>query len=407
MIAGLFIGVWVARYLGPEKFGIFNYVIAFVSIFGSIAKLGLDSILVRDLIIEPSRKNDYLGTAFWLKVIGALIMIFAISVVMLVFNNDHLTTIYIYIVASGIIFQSFEVIDFYLQANVLSKFVSICKMSQLLISSILKIILILMNADLIWFVVAVLADQIILALTLYLVMWQQKNAHIYRNFKRDVAKKLLVDGFPLILSGLAVAIYMRIDQVMINTMLGSRESGLYSAAVKLTEVWYFVPVIVTTSLFPAIVNAKKICETLYLSRLQKLYDLMALVALSLSILITFTTHFFIDFIFGDAYVQAGNVLAVNIWAGLFVFMGVVSARFQLVEGFTKLTFYYTFFCSVINIILNLFLIPRYGIIGAASSTLITQAIGLLLNYSNKRMRVSFYMQIRALFMMNFFKGAYR
>ncbi|HYN55491.1 MAG TPA: oligosaccharide flippase family protein, partial [Methylotenera sp.] len=174
MIAGLLVGIWVARYLGPEQFGIFSYAIAFVSIFGVLAKLGLDGIMVRNLVTDPQKRDIYLGTAFWLKLFGAFITLGIMAFATLFTSNDHTTNLYIFIIASGIIFQSFEVVDFYFQSQVLSKFVSTCKIIQLVISSIAKIYLVITGADLFWFVVVTLIDQVTLALTLYIAYKSQK-----------------------------------------------------------------------------------------------------------------------------------------------------------------------------------------------------------------------------------------
>jgi Polysaccharide biosynthesis protein. len=139
MVAGFLVGVWVARYLGPEKFGLFSYALAFVAIFQGIAKLGLDGILVRDLVREPEKATVYLGTAFWLKLFGAVVTLLFIGLAIQFTGNDATANLYILIIASGLIFQSFEVIDFYFQSKVLAKFVSICKMVQLALSSLIKI----------------------------------------------------------------------------------------------------------------------------------------------------------------------------------------------------------------------------------------------------------------------------
>ncbi|MCI5114999.1 MAG: flippase, partial [Candidatus Electrothrix sp. AX1] len=169
MIAGLFVGVWVARYLGPEQFGIFSYVIAFTALFSSIAKLGLDEIVVRELVNHPEKKDVYLGTAFWMKVVGAIVTISLIALTLPWTSNDKTTNLYIFIIASGLIFQSFEVVAFYFQSQVLAKFISFCKLTQLTVSSLVKIYLVLTGAELVWFIWVVLFDQITLAIT-YIVV---------------------------------------------------------------------------------------------------------------------------------------------------------------------------------------------------------------------------------------------
>ena len=149
IVAGLFVGIWVARYLGPEQFGLFSYVLAFAGLFGGLAKLGLDGVVVRELVCQPDRRESYLATAFWLKLLGALLVVGLIISALAVSNNDHATSLLVIIVSMGLFFQSFEVVEFHFQSQVQAKVVSICKVFQLFLSSVIKILLILSNADLI------------------------------------------------------------------------------------------------------------------------------------------------------------------------------------------------------------------------------------------------------------------
>lgn len=376
MVAGFLVGVWVARYLGPEKFGLFSYALAFVAIFQGIAKLGLDGILVRDLVREPEKATVYLGTAFWLKLFGAVVTLLFIGLAIQFTGNDATANLYILIIASGLIFQSFEVIDFYFQSKVLAKYVSICKMVQLALSSLMKIFLILIGADLLWFVMVSLIDMVTLAITLNIAYKYNKNPSFYKYFDVYVGKRLLKDSWPLILSSVAVMIYMRIDQVMIKNMLGDKEVGLYSAAVKLVEVWHFIPMIVAQSLFPAIVKAKEISEELYFKRLQGLYALMIWTAIAVALPITFLSEWIVKFLYGVEYLQASKVLAISIWAGVFVFLGVASGRYLLTENYTKIAFLRALIGACVNILLNLLLIPTFKIEGAAFATLISYFIAV-------------------------------
>ena len=398
MVAGLLVGIWVARYLGPKQFGVFSYAIAFASLFSSIAKLGLDGIVVRDLVKEPELRDVYLGTAFWLKLMGALLMLGVVTITMQLTSSDPLTNLYILIIASGAVFQSFEVVDFYFQSKVLSKFVSICKMTQLLISSLLKLYFIFTGAELIYFVLITLVDQVTLSLSLYIAYRFQKLGSFYEHFNKEIAKQLLKDSWPLIFTGLVIIIYMRIDQIMIKEMLGEREVGLFSAAVRLSEVWYFIPVIISSSLFPSIVNAKKISEELYLGRLQHLYAVMIWVAIIIALLLTFVSNWVVTLLFGEAYREAGQVLAIHIWAGVFVFIGVASSKWFLSEGLQRYLTINTIAGAILNIVLNLFLIPRYGIYGSAIATVISQALAsYLMNIVFRRTRSNFFRITRSVF----------
>jgi O-antigen/teichoic acid export membrane protein len=398
IVAGLLVGIYVARYLGPEQFGVYSYAAAFVVLFGAIARMGLDGIVVRDLVNHPEERDVYLGTAFWLKLIGALLTLGLLAIAVQFTSNDATTNLYIFIIASGLIFQSFEVVDFYFQSKALSKYVSIAKLIQLALSSVLKLYFIFIQADLFWFVLVSLVDQISLALSLAFAYWRQKIGSFFGRFDLGTAKVMFRNCWPLILSGIAITIYIRIDQIMIKEMLGEREVGLYSAAVKLSEAWYFVPVIITTSLFPAIVNAKKISQELYHQRLQRLCTLMAWLAIVVALPMTFLADSVVGLLYGQHYREAGSVLAIHIWGAVFVFLGVSSGVFFTVENYTKKSFYRTALGAVSNVLFNLALIPRYGINGAAMATVLSQLIAnFLYDLFDSSIRDLVIIKTRALF----------
>ena len=403
IIAGLFIGVWIARYLGPEQFGIFSYATAFVAIFAGIAKLGLDSIVIRELVNYPEKADVYLGTAFWLKVMGALIVWAIIATTTLLSNNDQTTNIYILIIASGIIFQSFEVIDFYFQSQVLSKFVSICKITQLFISSALKIYLVFTNEDLLWFVLVSAIDQMVLGINLYISYKKQLLANFYNKFDSQILVKLLRESWPLMLSSLAITIYMRIDQIMIQNMLGTKEVGIFTAAVNIVSAFYFIPMLITSSLFPSIISSKKISEELYYKRLQLLFSTLTWIAILIYIPMIIFSDQLVNLLYGQNFKNAGQVIYIYAFAGIFVFMGVASARWYINEGLQKITLLRTLVGAAINIALNLILIPIINLKGAAIATLISQiTVAFLLDLGSNKTRLVFIMKLRALLFIGIF-----
>jgi len=390
LVAGLFVGIWVARYLGPEQFGLFSYVLAFSAIFGGIAKLGLDGIVVRELVNHPEKRDDYLGTAFWLKILGAMLVIVIMAAVVPFTSNDTSTNTFIFIIAAGLVFQSFEVIEFYFQSQVLAKIVAICKSTQLALSSMIKIYLVLTEAELIYFVLVTAFDALSLAASYAIAYKLQKNQAFYTKFDLNIAKQLLKDSWPLMFSAIVVMIYMRIDQIMIREMLGEYEVGIYSAAVKLSEALYFIPILITASVFPAILNAKKRSEELYNQRLQMLYTFMVWVAIAIALPLTLLSDWLILLLFGQSYQEAAEVLMIHVWSAVFVFLGVASSKWLLVENFTFISFARTFLGAGINIILNLLLIPKYGVAAAAIATLISQLSAVLIfDAFNSRTKLMF------------------
>ncbi|KFJ42454.1 flippase [Francisella philomiragia] len=401
MLAALVVGIWVARYLGPEKFGVLNYASSFVALFSVLTTLGLDGIVVRELVKDPSKSNTILGSAFGLKFIGFFALLIILSSVLYLTDESIYTKSIIFIVALSTMMQSFNVLDFYFQSQVKSKFVAFANLISLIISSITKIILILCGAKLIYFAAVVVLDSFTLSIG-FIYFYQSKrfgNIKKWR-FKFAVAKSLLRDSWPLILSGLAVSIYMNIDQVMINHMLGAEEVGQFAAAVRISTVWYFVPVVICSSLFPAIINAKKVSEELYYARLQRLYDLMVWMAIAIALPMTFMSDWVVNLLYGQQYNQAGSVLMIHVWAGVFVSLGVASGRWLLIENMQKISFYRTAYGCLVNIVLNIFLMPRYGVQGAAIATLISQIIAAYVaDLFNKKTMKMFFMKTQSLFLM--------
>jgi len=376
MAVGLFVGVWVARYLGPEQYGLLSYASSFVGLFTAVATLGLDGIVVRELVKDESRRDELIGTAFWLKLMGAIGVLIILAIAVNFTSNDHYTNMIVFIIASATIFQSFNVIDMYFQSKVLSKYVVYANIITLFMSSMVKIALILSNAPLIDFAWVILFDSFVLACGfIYFYIKNNPKFNIQNlTFKKETAVALLKDSWPLILSGIVISIYMKIDQIMIKEMLNAEAVGQYAAAVRLSEAWYFIPMVIASSLFPAIINAKKVSEELYYERLQKLYDLMVWMAIAIALPMTFLSDWVINLLYGSQYSQAGSVLMIHIWAGVFVFLGVAFGRYLTIENLTKKMFYRTLLGAILNVILNFLLIPKYGINGAAIATLLGQFI---------------------------------
>ena len=190
---------------------------------------------------------------------------------------------------------------------------------------------------------------------------------------------------------------------MIKEMLDPESVGNYSAAVSLSEAWYFIPMAITSSVFPAIINAKKHSEELYYQRLQKLYDLMVWLAVTIALPTTFLAPWIIRVLYGEVFSQAAGVLSIHIWAGVFVFLGVASKNWLLTENLQIFSTINTSIGALANIVLNYILIKNMGINGAAISTLISYFIAAYLCLAFfDRTRLNFLNLTKSLF----FKGSY-
>jgi len=394
---GLLVGVWIARYLGPEQFGLLNYALAFVTLFTAVANLGLYGIVVRDLVQDPANADTTMGTSFVLSVLGGF-SAFCLSLLAISYArpDDALSKFIVVLLSLLMVFKATDVVRYWFESQVQSKYVVWMENGIFLAVSTVKIGLIVVEAPLIAFVWAMFVESLIVAVGLLgIYAWKGGKLTAWR-FRFARTKVLLKDSWPLILSGLAIMVYMRIDQIMLGQMLGDESVGIYSAAVRISEVWYFIPMAIAASVFPSIIEAKKQGEALYYQRLQKLNDLMVILALALAIPMTFLSDRFITLLFGSAYEMSGPVLAVHIWAGLFVFLGLASGKWFIIEGLQKYSFYRTLSGALVNIGLNLIMIPKFGIIGAAWATVISQACAnVIFNIFNRKTRIVFFIQAKS------------
>lgn len=398
MGVGFVIGVWMARYLGVQQYGLFNYATAFVYLFTPLITLGLDSVVVRDLVKDASVKNQVLGTTFGLRLVGAVVCtILAIASITLLRPDQPLTIALVAILAGAASFQAFETIDLWFQSQVQSRYTVIAKCSAFFGIAALKVSLILLQAPLVWFAWAVLGEMLLGAIALILIYQRQGHAIQKWRWSSAMVPSLVREGFPLMLSGLTIMLYMKIDQVMLGQMVDDRAVGIYTAATRISEAWYFIPTVIVSSVTPSIYQARERSETDYYRRVGRLLHLLNRIAIAVAIPVTLLSPAIIQLCYGPGYAQSSAVLTVHIWASIFVFMGVATLPCFVVDGLTTLTLRRTLLGAIVNVILNLLLIPHYTVIGAAIATVISQAIASYVSHAfHPRTLKLFLIQTRSL-----------
>lgn len=394
MGVGFFVGAWVIRYLGPERYGALNFSIAFVALFSVVATLGLEGIVVRDIVHDPSCRDETLASAFVLKLIGGGVsMMLAVATITLMRPAETLYWWLVGIAAASTIFQSLDVIDYSYQAEVRSVYSVYARNGAFLLVALLKIALIIVKAPLVAFAWAGLAEVVLASLGLLLIRHSQGKSLKPGLATFSRARRLLRQSWPLIMSALFVVILMRTDQVMLGQMRGDRDVGIFSAALALSEIWYFVPMAITSSVFPAMAKAWKTDERLFYRRIRRLYVLMIWLSLAVAIPLTLFSSEIVTVLYGREYQSTATVLAIHCWAGIFLFLGVVSNMWYLLENLNHYTLYRCIVGAMVNVGLNFLLIPAYGAKGAAVSTLVAQFVAsYLFDLLNKRTRILFAMK---------------
>lgn len=375
MGVGLLVGLWVARYLGPEQFGQFNYAIAFVGLFGAIAGLGLNGIVVRDIVRDPQTAHGTLGTAFVMQVLSGLLAAFLVILTITMLKpDDDFTRNTVIIISLSLVFKATDTIKYWYEANVQSRYVVWVENVVFIFMATMRIAMVLSEASLMAFVWLTLAEAVMIATGLVSVYTY--SGGLYQLFQPSItrAKSLMRDSWQLLLAGLAVTLYMRIDVVMLEEMSSSREVGIYAAATRISEIMYFLPAIIISSVSPSIIKCHGTNMSLYMKRLKSLYFMMTWLALSISAPLSIFSDKVVGILFGPEFAEAAPVLTIHLWASVAVFLGMASSQHLLVENLQKISFYRTLIGLICNIFLNLLLIPSFGAKGAAIATVFSYFI---------------------------------
>lgn len=393
----LVVGVVLARYMGPNEFGEFAYVVAFISLFQGIANLGLDGIAVRDLAQQKKIAQNLLGTVFILRFIaGILCWLLAVFIMVCLNGWSDRSVFNTVLIGLALVFQASETIDLWFQSQGQSNKSVIPKSFVYLLTNSVKIYLIVNNVPLSYFCVAMAAEGLLVSIALF---------YSYNKFKcegrwkytKNLCKKLLSESWPLIISGLSIMIYMRIDQIMIKNILGAKELGVYAAVLPLATMWQILPVVLNASLGPIVATKKIESEVLYWRILKNIFSLYSCIAWC-SIILTLTLgHVIVPYIFGKNYIDGVIVLSIYIFTNLFINMGMAQSLWFLNEYKVYRSLVNTVVGAFVCIVGNLILLPTYGLIGVALVAVLSQFFSTVITNLIYSRRI-FWLQIESIFM---------
>lgn len=381
ILISLFIATWIARYLGPEQFGTLQYALAFTSFFLPLSTAQMDPVVTRDLVRKPESKNVILGSALILQLVGgAIALVLCIVSISLLAPFDASIQLLVAIISLKFIFNSSQPIESWFESQVNSKFTVFADNLAFVSITLLRCILILFKAPLFAFALTIGLEALINASGLF--FFYQKDHQSVWNWRTNFAhlRYLLQESFPLALSSTACVIYTSIDRVMLGNLVGHQAVGIYSSAATLSDAWWFLPTIVSSSLYPTLIHSKQLASGVYRQRLQTFYDLISLLAYCLILLVVPCAGILIPLLYGDSYQEAIPILMIYIWSSLFAFQGIAQSRWIVAEGLQNYHLYSRLAGLIVNILLNLILIPRYQGIGAAIATIISYAIGNYLSF---------------------------
>jgi len=371
------VGAAVARHLGVDSFGNLSRALALAGLFGFISGLGLDTILKRDLVAYPEDRRELLATAFWMRILGAcvgLVVLVAASWVIMDNTSDRVTTL---VAGLPMVGTPFLVIDLDLQAQLRGRTVAAAQFCGTLASALWRIALIMLEAPLVWFAASLAVEVLVIVIVLCAGTPGGTLSGMTKRPRLRVARRLMSEAWPLIVAGGAIGLYLRIDQVMLAQLRGANDTGVYAAAVRLSELGNPVAVILASALLPGLVRAQKSRRLEAAAR--RAFALAAIAAIALAILGTLAAPVVVPLCFGRAFVDSVPVFMILVWSNVLVFTGVI--RSQVLAARSSPRFLMTAACSgaVVNILLNLWWVPVAGPIGAAWATLVGYAFAAWLS----------------------------
>lgn len=397
LLGGLAIGILVARYLGAAQYGLMNYVISYVAIFQVFADFGLDLIQIRE---EASNKADYnriIGTTFGLKCIFAIVTLIAIFITTCVLEADSQTRTFIWIYAFSVLFNTTWVVRNHFTSIVWNEYVVKSEIARTTIGIGIKVLFVLLKLPLVWFILSLVVDSILLA-SGYMLSYCKKIGRFQDwTFDRRLAKFMLQQSFPLLLSGAAIVVYNRIDQLMIGNMIDNSHLGIYSVAVKFVEILTFVPTILSQTVSPILVEKRTASEEQYQRVAALFMNISVWGCVLLAILTCLISYPLIRFSFGLEYIEASSILAILSFRIIGDALSQTSGQMIIIEQKQKFVFIRNIIGCIVCIALNLLFIPHFGITAVAVVAIITiMSSGTISNLLIPQYRAIFKLQMRAI-----------
>lgn len=359
---------WMARSLGPESFGNLNYALSLLAFFEALSNLGLINIIKQEMIKIPKDSSIIIGSSLYLYFIGALISSIGLGLTYF-FNHNILLLVFI----PFYFFRVFDVWEHFLDATKRSIVVARYKIFSFSLISFFRIIILYLQCNLIIVALSFLLEPLILSLFYYYHFQKEKISKIRYDYK--LMLHLIKRSWPIIFSSFAVLTYMKLDQIMLMHLTTSKEVGLYSAAVKLSEVWFFIPISLCNAFFPSIVSSYSIENSnKFEESLQKLHSILLYTFLLGVIILIPLSKIFIPLLFGEKYIPSINIFSVHIFSSLFIFFGQAQGIWDTCSNQIGYSFFRAAMGGLSNLILNFYMIPLWGVMGAAYATILSYSI---------------------------------
>ncbi len=371
MASTLFVGILVARYLGPSQYGAINYAVSIVTLFSVLASFGMSDIVVRELSKTPEKRDVILGTAFIIRIVLAIVTIGIIALYLALGSESESATTLILIYSATILFSSFDVIRCYFTSIIQNEYIVKSEIFRASIAALLQILLLYFKAPLYAFVIVLTFNAMLLASGYITAYLKKVDTLLKWKFDKDMSKYLLKTSFPLLLSLSAVIVYQRIDQVMIGKMLDDTQLGYFSTAMSFVGVLVFIPTMAMQTVTPLLVQYYRDDRVLYESRSQMVISVMTWAMIILSIILSIIAYHVMYYTYGIEYIAAVPVLQILAFKVVGTTLSMTAGQLLIIENIHKYAVIRNIIACVVCVVCNYLFIPRWGIIGSAWATIIT------------------------------------
>jgi len=379
LVVAIVVGSWSARYLGAGNFGLLNYAMALVAIIGSAIPLGMDALVVREIIRNETRAGQWIGTVMGFRAATACICaVLSLAAVMLLRPGENSLTAIVAMFALGTVVQTLESGELLYEARIQMRYLVVPRLALFLGMNVLKVGLILAGMTVFWFSVLFALEMSFSGLLTYVFVRRSLGPHKPLRFDLAIGLHLLRDSWPLAVSGLAVMVYMRVGVLVIGGMLGNVAVGVYAAAIRVPEAANFVPMVLASSLLPGLLKTRELGPEAYNAALLRNFRIFVLIAYAICVPLSMGAPWIIHLLYHEVYAAAGPVMMVYVWSLLFIFLGVARGSYLLNERFTKLALFFTLTGLGASLTANFLLIPRFGIMGAAFASVLSQGLSAFL-----------------------------
>ncbi len=379
MTVRFFVGVWLVRYLGPESYGVYSYALSLAGLFAALSSLGLDNVVIRNLTRDQANEGELLSTALALRIAAGTATVAMVIGIAFYFQNDALRQFVVIVVATQLLFKSADVFDFWFQSEIKSKYAVWVRSTVTAVYASSQVACILLGMSVKAFAVLFALQALLRSLGTWGAYLLISGGAKRWRVRMDLARRMMRDAWPLIIASLSIAVYMRIDQVMLGEMQGNEEVGVYATAAKISELWYFIPTAIAGSVYPKIVDLKESASLdRYRAKMQTIYDIMGGIGYVIVIPVVVLAPYLIELLFGASFLEAAGILQVHMWSFIFVALGVVREKWLVAENYTRFSMIAAIVGALVNVGLNYVLIPQSGGVGAAWATLWAQIVSVFL-----------------------------